>query len=151
ISYVPLTSFGFNGPFSVQDEPPIADASRAPVTEYRYVMPGYFAAMSIPVIRGHEFTDQKTETDRPVVLINDTMARKHFGGRDPIGRRIQLAADPQSVVREVIGVVGDVRDATLSQPPVPETYIPHAQTPVNGMGIVVRLGASGADAVLPAI
>jgi putative ABC transport system permease protein len=151
ISVVPLTSFGFKVPFSVQGQPPAADQGQAPVTEYRYVTPGYFAAMGIPVIRGREFTEQNTDTDRPVVLINETMARTHFAGRDPIGARMQLGADPQNVVREVIGVVGDVRDAVLSQPPVPETYMPHAQSPVNGMGLVVRLGSTRADAVLPAI
>src|SRR4029453_3611711 len=143
-------SFGFNGPFAVQGQPP-AEQGKAPATEYRYLTPGCFAAMGIPVSRGGEFTDENSDPDRPVVLINQTMAQRHFAGRDPIGARLQLGADPGNVVREVVGVVGDVREAVLSQPPVPETYIPHAQVPVNGMGIVVRLGPVGVEAVLPAI
>jgi putative ABC transport system permease protein len=55
------------------------------------------------------------------------------------------------VQREVVGVVADVRDWQVGTAPVPEVFIPHAQSPLNGMGIVVRIGEMGADAVLPSI
>ena len=151
INYAPMTNFGFNGGFAVQGQPPF-DQGKAPVTEFRFVSPGYFATMGIPVVRGTDFTDQHDGTDRPVVIINDTMARQYFGGGDPIGARVWLSVDPQNAFREVIGVVGDVRDAALGAQPVPESFIPHAQVPLNAMAVVVRtIGEMQIESVLPAI
>jgi putative ABC transport system permease protein len=151
ITYAPMTNFGFNGPFTVQGQPPF-EQGKAPVTEYRQTTPGYFATMGIPVLRGQDFTTQNNETDRPVVIINETMATKYFGGTDPIGGRIQLGVDPATVVREVVGVVADVRDAALGFNPVAETFIPHAQAPRREMAIVIRTaGGMQMENVLPMI
>jgi putative ABC transport system permease protein len=145
INWAPLVNFGFNGPFSIVGQPPF-DPARAPVTEYRVVAPGYFATMNIPVKRGAEFTDRHTPSTPPVVLINETMANRYFDGKDPVGARMQL-----DVVREVIGVVGDVRSWDVSRPPVPEVFTPHAQTPSAGMSIVARLGDMQPETVLPSV
>jgi predicted permease len=150
ISWAPLTNYGFNGPFSVVGQPRF-DPGKAPVTEYRWVTPGYFATMGIAVRRGAEFTDRHNESDRPVVIVNESMATKYFGGIDPIGARLQLGADAQAVTREVIGVVADVRSWQVALPPVPEVYIPHAQAPVPGMALVVRVGELKPETVLPSI
>jgi putative ABC transport system permease protein len=147
---VPTVNFGFNGPFRIVGQPPF-ESGKAPVTEYRTVTPGYFATMGIPVMRGQEFTAANSASDRPVVIINETMASRYFKGMDPIGAGIQVGGNA-SITYEIIGVVGDVRGATLDRAPVPEVYGPHAQNPANGMGIVIRL-ADGMtpDAVIPAI
>ena len=151
INYVPTTSFGFNGGFQVTGQPPF-EAGKAPVTEFRFVTPGYFATMDIPVIRGQEFTDRHSASDRPVVIINQAMATRYFPNMDPIGATMQLVVDPQTVVREVIGVVGDVRDRSLDRAPVPEVFLPHAQGPLTAMGIVVRLaGDIPAETIAPAV
>jgi putative ABC transport system permease protein len=151
ISYAPMTNFGFNGPFAIEGRPPF-EPGTAPITEYRWVSPGYFATMGIPLLRGSDFTSAHTGTDRPVVIINETMARRHFGDTDPIGARLWLAADPRTVVREVIGVVGDIRDASLDRAPVAESFVPHAQAPLPAMSVVVRVaGEIGIDRVLPAV
>ena len=151
INYAPMTNFGFNGPFSIKGQPPF-EQGKAPATEYRMISPGYFGTMGIPVLRGSDFTPQHNENDRPVVIINQAMARQHFGGADPIGAQMWLAVDSQTIFREVIGVVGDVRDAALSREPVPETFIPHAQAPLNAMSLVVRTtGEMQMQQVLPAI
>lgn len=121
------------------------------MAEYRTVTPGYFATMGIPVKRGQEFTEANGSGDRPVVVINDTMANRHFKGLDPIGAGIQIGGNPATTY-EVIGVVGDVRDATLDRAPVPEVFGPHAQNATNAMGIVIRLADGLAlDAVVPGV
>jgi putative ABC transport system permease protein len=151
INYAPMTNFGFNGPFSIKGQPPF-EQGRAPAAEFRFVTPGYFATMGIPVLRGTGFGAQHNQNDRPVVIINETMARKYFGGADPIGSQMQLGVDAQATLREVIGVVGDVRDAALGTTPVPETFMPHAQAPSNAMAIVVRTAAGMTmEQVLPAV
>lgn len=151
INYVPTTNFGFNGGFQVTGQPPF-EAGKAPVTEFRFVTPGYFGTLEIPVTRGRDFTDGDGAAGRPVVVINHAMATRYFPNMDPIGATVQLVVDPKTVVREVVGVVGDVRDRSLDRPPVPEVFLPHAQAPLNAMGIVVRLaGETPLETVAPAV
>jgi putative ABC transport system permease protein len=150
INFLPLTSFGFNGPFSIQGRPSIGTPDRPPVIEYRMVTPGYFAAMGIPVRQGAEFTERQNQRDRPVVVINETMAREYWPNQNPIGAMIHLGMDGNNLVREVVGVVGDVRSAALSAPPVPESYVPHAQLAADSMAVAVRIERDP-GALLPAV
>ncbi len=83
------------------------------------VTPGYFAAMGIPVRRGAEFSERDTRTSQPVVIINEAMARQYWPNDNPVGAMINLAVDGSTVARRVVAVVGDVRSASLGQPPVP--------------------------------
>ena len=149
INYVPTTNWGFNGPFRVVGQPPF-EPGKGPVTEYRIVTPGYFATMGIPIKRGQDFTDTSTRADRPVAIINETMANRYLQNMDPIGARLQLGGG--STTYEVIGIAGDVRDATLDRAPVPEVFGPLAQNPMNAMGIVIRLaGGISPDGVGPGV
>jgi putative ABC transport system permease protein len=150
INWLPLQSFGFNGPFSIDGRPPLGTADRPPVVEFRVVTPGYFQAMQIPIRRGADFSDRENERDRPVVIVNETMAKQFWPNADPIGARVRLGLDSNTVVREVIGVVGDVRSATLNQRPVPETFVPVAQVPVTQFTIALRTGGDPA-ALLPTV
>jgi putative ABC transport system permease protein len=151
INYVPTINFGFNGPFKVVGQPPF-EQGKAPVTEYRIVTPGYFEAMGIPVRRGRDFTDSDNTTGRPVVIVNETMAARYFANTDPVGAMMQFAGDSPNVVREVVGVVGDVRDLSLDRAPVPEVFGPYSQAQVNALGIVVRIAeGSSLQAISPAV
>jgi putative ABC transport system permease protein len=137
INFTPLINFGFNGPFSIVGRPAFP-ADRPPVIEYRMVTPGYFETMHIPLRRGSYFTPRDDERQRPVVIINETMARQFWPSQDPVGARVQLGVDVGTVTREVVGVVADVRSRTLDFAPVPESYVPHAQVPGPTMGVAVR-------------
>src|SRR5262249_35061217 len=120
--------------------PPLGTPDRPPVVEFRMVTPGYFEAMQIPVRRGVAFSERESERDRPVVIVNETMARQYWPNDNPIGARIHLGGEPTSIAREVVGVVGDVRSQALSQPPVPESFIPYAQLPAASISFAVRAG-----------
>jgi putative ABC transport system permease protein len=124
--------------FSIAGRPPLGSADRAPVVEFRMVLPGYFEAMNIPVRRGADFTDRDSGSSAPVVIINETMAKQFWPNENPIGARVQLALDPATVVRDVVGIVGDVRSNALSRPAVPESFVPYAQVPVSGMSVLLR-------------
>jgi predicted permease len=149
INWLPLQNFGFNGPFSIQGRGPLGTPDKQPVIEYRMVTPGYFEAMRIPVRRGSSFTVRENERDRPVVIINEAMARQFWGNENPVGARVQLGLDAGTVVREIIGVVGDVRSAALNQTPVPESYVPYAQAPFQSVAVALRTIGDPA-ALLPA-
>ncbi len=128
-----VTTFGIEGR-------PVAQ-SQQPRTNAHIVAPGYFDAMGIRLVKGRDFTVRDTATANQVVIVNETLARRNFPNEDPIGKRIRpgVSAGPgDAPMREIIGVVGDVRFRRLSEAPNSEVYLPHAQVPVNGMALVVR-------------
>jgi ABC-type antimicrobial peptide transport system permease subunit len=101
--------------------------------------------MGIPILRGRGFTERDGPGTAPVVVINQTMARKLFPGEDPVGRRLYLgtvtspmAAPPATI----IGVIGDVRHSGLEAEPAPELYTWYLQNPPSNPFIVVRAADS---------
>jgi putative ABC transport system permease protein len=98
---------------------------------WRSVSPGYFDLFQIPLMRRRAFTDGDVGGTEPVVVINETMAKQFWPKGDELGVHITIGkgVGPEFVEppREIIGVVGDVRDTELSNQPVPMMYVPVAQ------------------------
>ncbi|PYT21976.1 MAG: hypothetical protein DMG58_31090 [Acidobacteria bacterium] len=119
----------------------------------RAVTPGYFRAMSIPILRGRGFTSNDTELTPDVVVINQTMARRYFSGENPLGKRINLGAltergqdnRVETWWNEIIGVSGDVKNAGLTSPSEPEVYRPDMQFAWHWAYLVIRTTASPAS------
>ncbi|HZJ42511.1 MAG TPA: ABC transporter permease [Pyrinomonadaceae bacterium] len=118
ISHLPVEEQGFNGNVTVEGKtyPP----NESPLVEYRMVSRDYLKAANIPLLRGRFFTDQDRADSPPVVVINDSMAKKVWPGEDPIGKRVG-----DEVKATVIGVVGDVKNYGLLRKPVAEMYAPY--------------------------
>ncbi|HEY7209990.1 MAG TPA: ABC transporter permease, partial [Bryobacteraceae bacterium] len=94
------------------------------------ISPDYFRVMQIPLLRGRQITTNDVERSPWVIVINETMAKKYWGKRNPIGQMITL--DTQGMQgeerpREVVGVVGDVRQFRLGMNASPEVYLPYLQ------------------------
>ncbi len=108
------------------------------------VSPGFFEVFEIPTVRGRTFTDRDSASGPPVVLINETMAKRFWPDSDPladrliIGRNVmrEFAEEPE---RQIIGIVGDVRDGGLDNDPGPRMYIPQAQVPDAANALNVRI------------
>jgi putative ABC transport system permease protein len=119
----------------------------------RIVTPGYFSTMGIPIKKGRDF-DQRDKSGAPgVVIVNETLARMHFPGEDPIGKRItpQMSLDANDPLeREIVAVVGDIKFQKLTMENKAELYLPHAQAPNGGMTIVARTDMNP-QAILPAL
>jgi putative ABC transport system permease protein len=119
---------------------PVAEANR-PRTGYSWVEPGYFGTVGIPLIKGRDFTQSDNLKTNPVVIINQALAEQFFPRQDPIGKRIKpgigngYKAPP---MREIVGVVGNVRQYGLAAAPGPEVYVPLAQSPLGSMNFVLR-------------
>ena len=95
--------------------------------------------MRIPLLRGRFFTEEDSPSNPNVAIISETLAERYFPNRNPIGRQMKFGFPPHGdVSREIVGVVGDVRDSALSQKPGPMMYVPFAQEPLYGGEIVVR-------------
>jgi predicted permease len=97
------------------------DSGSYPVTQTRLVTPDYFGVLGIPLRRGSWLTDSTADQNR--ILINETLARRFFGNRNPVGQRLIFGVmDPQQSSSEIAGVVGDVRDLGLDQEVAPTFY-----------------------------
>jgi putative ABC transport system permease protein len=102
--------------------------------------PGYFRAMGIPLLGGRDFSDHDDLHSAPVIIVNEALAKKFFPRGDAIGRHMLpgFSTSGQYKMREIIGVVGDVKHRGLKGGAVPEFYFPQAQMPVTSLTLVVR-------------
>jgi putative ABC transport system permease protein len=139
---LPLQNWGWSAnsiDFRVRGRSPLEGP---PFTfDLRYVTPGYFEALGMPIRRGRGFTARDTRDAPPVIVVNETLARRVFGDADPVGQETTRGA--------IVGVVGDIRNVNLDQETIPELYYPIAQNWSQlselGMTLVVRtLGPPGA-------
>jgi putative ABC transport system permease protein len=109
-----------------------------PLVQVRAVSPGYFHAMRIPLIAGRNLSETDLATSPPVVLINQTMAKRFFAGQDPVGKHLKFSTQASVPWTTVVGVVGDVRNVGLEAPPDPEVYQPFQQNTGPSMTFVIK-------------
>jgi putative ABC transport system permease protein len=148
-SNLPLTNTGYSSDFTVAGWP---EGTYGSEVFHRRVTPDFFKAMRTPLIAGRTFTTDDRANGPPVVIINESLARKHFKGQLPIGRRIVFDKNPDSTStwRTIIGVVKDQHQTRLSVEPLIEVFEPLTQSPTNWLSVAVR--TSGDPAALgPAI
>ena len=131
--------------FSIAGNPPLPPGKTS-TADYATVSPDYFHVMRIPLLRGRFFSEQDSPSNPNVAIISETLAQRYFPDQDPIGKRMRFGFPPNSnVVREVVGVVGDVRNVALSRKPGPIMYVPFAQAPLYGGEVVVRSSLSASS------
>jgi predicted permease len=126
-SKIPLSREDSNGAsFEVEGQlrpPKFSDSYAAPL----WTSPDYFKAMGIPLLQGRVFTDADRPQSPPVLIINETLARRVFPNGNALGRRMRLSSDYPQVSREIVGVVGAVRTYGLEEEPVKEIFLPYLQ------------------------
>jgi putative ABC transport system permease protein len=108
--------------------------SQLPNPNLRFISPGYFQTLHIPLRAGRDFTD--ADRNHLTAVISQSLARKLWPNQDPVGRKLMDMGKPH----EVVGVVGDARSTSLDQNPVDMLYIPLWQRPQNSSSILVRTG-----------
>jgi len=135
---LPLSDSHVRTTFSI-DGRPVAKSDE-PRTQFRTVGMDYFSTMKIPLLAGREFTAHDDAHAAPVIIINQALAQKFFPDENPIGKRMKpgASASGEPVMREIVGVVGNVKHRGLAQAPDPESYMPYAQVPIGDITIVVR-------------
>jgi macrolide transport system ATP-binding/permease protein len=116
----------------------------------RDVSSAYFATLRAKLLRGRYFEDAEDASKPSVVIINQALARKYFPGEDPIGRQMgDTSLSPKSI-RQIIGVVDDVREGGLDSEIVPAEYLPFNQSPDTFFAVVVRT-AQDEGSMLPTL
>ena len=120
------------------------------IIDQRYVSPGYFDTMKIPLVSGRMLTDRDDARSERVTLINRMMARQYFPDQNPVGLRVRGTAGFNSGYWiRIVGVVDDVRHIALTRDAVAEMYHPIAQTAVPNFTVAIRTAGDPAS-VLPA-
>jgi putative ABC transport system permease protein len=147
---LPLSQNTMNYAFGVEGRPDVPAVER-PQAAYRAVTEDYFRTMGIPLVAGRAFTGQDNLQKAPVVIINQTMARRFFPGADPLGKKIRFG-EPNDPASTVVGVVGDVKHLGLADDEVAAIYQPHAQKRfawLRWMTIVVRADDAPLSLIAP--
>jgi putative ABC transport system permease protein len=145
-SYVPAGGGGFGlGRVFLRQGQPEPPASVDYPAQWNVITPGFFRARGMRVVRGRAFSDRDRPDTTPVMIINETMARRIFGSADPLGQRLRSWRD-ENVYREIVGVVSDVRYSGVSDDEHSLVFVPHRQD--SWGSLIVVLQTSGEPAAL---
>ena len=135
---LPLANGSVTLKFSMPDHAALPPGTPT-LSNYVSVSPKYFRVMGIPLRQGRIFASEDSISSPKVTVISESFARFYFREENPIGKRLAFGfhGDPE-VTREIVGVVGNVRDEGLNQEPGPMMYVPFAQAPFWGGLLVVK-------------
>lgn len=115
---------------------PAPPAGQEVYVSQRIISPDYINVMGIPLRQGRLFNERDTDTSPPVVLVSESLGRKFWGQESPLGKRVIITAGAQP--SEVVGVVGDVKEAGVDDLVTPGVYVPYQQEPWPAFTLVMR-------------
>jgi putative ABC transport system permease protein len=147
-----MVGAGFGAPFtgpavnqrSVHIEGDAPDpVDRPSLASWKSVTPGYLETLGAKLVRGRFFTDQDRDGAPKVVIVNEAFVNAYLGGRDPIGRIVANGG-------EIVGMIGNTKNQSLTEAPDPELYTPFDQLPIGYLTVLVRSSASPASVVATA-
>ena len=157
-----LLPLGFGGGwgknFSIEGHPPATSLSQVPSVQFILVSPDYFRTAGITLLKGRDFTAQDGEKAQQVAIVNETIARRFFNNEEPLGKTIWMGP-PENLLpapqpgqeaqpfkrRLIVGVIHDVKDGPVNQPPQPTVYVPYYQSDREGwvsMALMIRTAAA---------
>ena len=126
-----------------QSPPPASNDFPA---QWTVVGPEYFATLGMRLIQGRPFTAHDNAKSTPVIVVSERLAKQMFPGQSPLGKRIRSWRD-ENRLREIVGVVADVRYLGLADRPRNVVYVPHAQDTWGTMMLAVKTTGDSMDAV----
>ena len=138
---LPIEGSHWGSVFIVGDQP-VPERTQIPSAAFNPISPEYIKTMGIPLLQGRLFTEADGEKSPPVVLVNETMARRFWPNENPIGKRVKQGwpewTTEQSPWREVVGVVGDVKmEGVIEKTPL-HVYLPLSQSGTGSVYLTVR-------------
>jgi putative ABC transport system permease protein len=154
VTSLPLGGWLFGTRFAVEGVP--SDPARPTSAHIQCASTDYFETIGVPVVEGRAFTEADTARAPLVAMVNRTFARRFVGDGPAVGRRVTLGIDTADGRRDqiwtVVGVIANVKTGGLADDDLatPEIYVPHTQSPMPGLFVLVRSRTDGA-AVAPAL
>ncbi len=149
---------GYSGTYYVLGGQDFADPSLRRIVGFKYVLPGYFDALDVPILRGRSVLESDGPGSTPVAVVNQTLAQLLWPESDPLGQQIVLSSGP----REIVGVVADTRDAGADEDAPIMMFMPVYQTtarfmdwaveasvPLSTLVEPVRAAAQSVDPTIP--
>jgi len=136
---LPLSGDLFRISFETEGRP-VAKGEQ-PSADFFAVNDGYFKTLGVPIIKGRDFNEHDGEQGQPVIIVNQSFAQKFFPGEDAVGKRIRPGISTSKLepqMREIVGIVSDVRNRNLNSELRPGYFIPMAQIPFNQMTVIAR-------------
>ncbi len=147
-------SFAGQQAVAIVGDPPTEDSQR-PIADYQVVSHSYFATLDLPVIAGRGFAPTDVRESPLVCVVNEAFVRRHFAGRDPVGRRLALSpasgATRSPVIREVVGVARQVKGRPDEAEELMQVYVPMTQAGLDDTFLLVRPSTSDAASLASAV
>jgi putative ABC transport system permease protein len=138
INHTPLTGFGLIAFFGVEGYPPI-DQKKDPPVGIGTVSADYFRTMKIPLLSGRYYDARDGADGQKVAIVNKAFANRFSPNNDPLGKRVAFGCEEsEGLCRTIVGVVGNIRQESITDEVAPEIFVPFAQSRVNGMTLLVR-------------
>lgn len=104
--------------------------------QMRVISPDYFRVMKIPVRQGRAFTDADNAAGAPAAIVNEAFVRRFFDGQSVFSRQLTVGRGTNDPLRQVVGVVGDIKQFSLDSPKPPMVFIPIPQVPDRLMRVI---------------
>src|SRR5204863_1747297 len=137
VSHVPLGDSNASNSFLIEGAPE-PKPGQENEGRYRVCTPDYYQTMGISILKGRNFNDQDHADSKPVIIVNETLARRFFPNEDAIGKRIRFGGPLDKYPwKEIVGIVHDVKHE-LNLPVTPDYYLPHTQDSWGSMVLVAR-------------
>jgi putative ABC transport system permease protein len=136
----PLPLSGNNAMITFQIEGHPVPKSEEPSADIESASPGFFKTLNIPLLRGRDFSERDDSKAPGVVIVNEAFAHKYFPNEEAVGKRITPGASNsgEPPLREIIAVVGNVKNRSLDSEVVPVYYIPSTQLNFGSMSVCLR-------------
>ena len=136
----PLTGNNWTSPFERADRP-VQSGQRPPDVGWQSASAGYFRTLGIPLRSGRYFDDRDRPGSAPVVIVSDAIERRFFPGESAVGKHVRTGGNTTA---EIVGVVGDIRRAALTDEPRADMYFPFDRQPGNTITLFAKsTGAPG--------
>jgi putative ABC transport system permease protein len=150
---LPLDGMWVGQGIDIEGDPPRQGPSRS-IVAYHMISPGYFETLDIPILRGRTFAPTDSANAVPVCIVSEAFVQRYLNGRNPIGVRVSVPAmsfPVRPVLREIVGVVRQIRMFPGEAQSIPQLYVPIAQNSWFNASLIVKPDAGDAEALLPQV
>ena len=138
INHTPLQGFGMIAFMGIEGYPKI-DQKKDPAVGIGTVSPEYFRTMKIPLLSGRYYDARDGADGQKVAIVNQAFAKRFSANSDPLGKRVGFGCEEkEGLCRTIVGVVGNIRQESITDEVAPEIYVPFAQSRINSVTLLVR-------------